>query len=173
MSEAGVKHGEIYKDLESLSNIRQPSGNIKKLDTDSELAERAQTSRANMAKIEYITEKLEEKQDSKTERQLELGDTTINKVYSELKREQDRKDLEEKISAGEQLTEKEILDKLGSPPRPYDVWNFKLDQDFGKEYDGRIPAGIVFNTLYFFTKPGDIVVDPMAGEAKSKDDCIP
>ena len=58
---------------ECLSNIRQTSDNNEQLDTDSELTERAQTSRATMAKIEYVSEKLGENQDAKAERQLELS----------------------------------------------------------------------------------------------------
>ena len=56
--------------------------------------------------------------------------------------------------------------------RPYDVWNFSgLDNRFGIRCPGQIPTDIVFNTLYFFTKPNDLVVDFMAGSGVVKDVC--
>lgn len=80
--------------------------------------------------------------------------------------------------ASPQLLQKQQTDqdRIGllydtNPIRPYSVWNFQLDARFGEEYPGQIPAGIVFNTLYFFTKPGDIVVDPMAGGGVVGDVC--
>lgn len=46
----------------------------------------------------------------------------------------------------------------------YDVWNFAgLDPGFGKPWPGNLPGSLVANTLYYLTKPGDVVVDPMAG----------
>ena len=48
--------------------------------------------------------------------------------------------------------------------RFFDVWNFpSRETEQGREYPGSIPAGIVFNTLYYFSNPGNIIVDPMAG----------
>jgi hypothetical protein len=87
---------------------------------------------------------LEEKGDKETDRKLELGDTTINKVYTEFKAEQIKEELEQDIERGIALTEEQILQKLGVSIRPYDVWNFKLRDGFGKEHPGRIPADIVF-----------------------------
>lgn len=55
--------------------------------------------------------------------------------------------------------------------RPYNVWSFERDKRFGIEHPGNIPAGIVFNTLYFYTEPGDLVVDPMAGGGTVADCC--
>ena len=47
--------------------------------------------------------------------------------------------------------------------RPYSVWTFGKDVIMGEPHPGKTPTGLVYNTLYFFTNPGDLVVDPMAG----------
>jgi hypothetical protein len=48
--------------------------------------------------------------------------------------------------------------------RTWDVWNFiECDPRFGDEWPGRIPAQLVAHILYFFSEPGDLVLDPMAG----------
>lgn len=66
----------------------------------------------------------------------------------------------------------ELLD-LDNFPYLYDVWNFSgRDKRFGLEYPGNIPAGIVLNTLYYYTKQGDLVVDPMAGGGVTVDCCL-
>jgi len=54
----------------------------------------------------------------------------------------------------------------------YDIWNFSgVDNILGKEYPGNIPAGIVLNTLYYYTEKNDLVVDPMAGGGVTIDCC--
>lgn len=69
-------------------------------------------------------------------------------------------------------TDIELMEEFDKNPRPYDVWNFpKLDTRFGKPYPGQIPADIVFQTLYFFTEQGNLVVDPMAGGCITGDVC--
>jgi ParB-like chromosome segregation protein Spo0J len=59
----------------------------------------------------------------------------------------------------------------GFRPTPYDVWSFKHDRAFGIPHPGSIPPGIVAQTLHYFTKPGDLVVDPMAGGGTTIDVC--
>ncbi|MBI1322541.1 chromosome partitioning protein ParB [bacterium] len=56
-------------------------------------------------------------------------------------------------------------------PTPYDVWMFKHDRAYGTRYPGSIPAGIVANALHYFSEPGDLVVDPMAGGGTTIDVC--
>lgn len=75
------------------------------------------------------------------------------------------------IKAGRR-TDMELMEEWGYSPIPYDVWRFNgRDERFGVAYPGNIPAGIVFNVLYFFTKQGDLVVDPMAGGGVTGDVC--
>lgn len=50
----------------------------------------------------------------------------------------------------------------------FDVWNFpKADNE--TSYFGRMPAQVMENLLWFFTKPGDIVVDLFAGSGTTID----
>jgi transposase len=56
--------------------------------------------------------------------------------------------------------------------QPYDFWSFSgCDSRFGFDYPGRIPGQLVLHVLYFYTKPGDLVVDPMAGSGTVIDAC--
>lgn len=82
-------------------------------------------------------------------------------------------DSEIKLKITEQVpkTDIELMAEFDKTPRPYDVWNFKLDSRFGKPYPGQIPADIIFQTLYFFTEQGNKVVDPMAGGGVTGDVC--
>ena len=57
-------------------------------------------------------------------------------------------------------------------PTPYDVWHFKHDRAYGTKYPGSIPASIVANTLHYYTEPGQLVVDPMAGGGTTLDVCL-
>lgn len=59
----------------------------------------------------------------------------------------------------------------GFRPTPYDVWAFKHDRAFGIPHPGSIPAAIVAHALHYFTQPGDLVVDPMAGGGTTLDVC--
>jgi hypothetical protein len=53
------------------------------------------------------------------------------------------------------------------------VWYFReSDELFGLNYPGKTHAHLVFNTLYFFTEKGDLVVDPMAGGGVVGDVCM-
>ena len=58
-------------------------------------------------------------------------------------------------------------------PRLYNVWNFaKRDPRLGYESPGNIPGQIAMNVLYYYTKQGDLVVDPMAGGGSTIDACL-
>jgi len=46
--------------------------------------------------------------------------------------------------------------------RTWDYWQFNnCDDRFGNDWPGRIPAQLVAHTLYYFSRPGDRVLDPM------------
>lgn len=66
------------------------------------------------------------------------------------------------------------LSGINLQPRYFDIWNFSKCMPLtGKDvYPGRIPGQIVFNVLYFFTKSGDLVIDPMAGGGTVIDACL-
>jgi hypothetical protein len=57
---------------------------------------------------------------------------------------------------------------------PWDYWDFNdnADRRFGDDWTGRISAQIIANILYFFSKEGDLVFDPMAGGGVVADTCL-
>jgi ParB family chromosome partitioning protein len=83
--------------------------------------------------------------------QLDAGTKTIHAAYKDLRRR-------DRFTAGFR-------------PTPYDVWSFKHDRAFGIPHPGSIPPGIVAHTLHYFTEPGGMVVDPMAGGGTTLDVC--
>jgi len=65
------------------------------------------------------------------------------------------------------------LADLGIKTQPYDVWNFAKCHDLmGDKHPGRIPGELVCHVLYFYTKPGQLVLDPMAGSGTTLDACL-
>jgi ParB family chromosome partitioning protein len=56
-------------------------------------------------------------------------------------------------------------------PTPYDIWAFRHDRAFGIPHPGSIPAAIIAHALHYFTPPGGLVVDPMAGGGTTLDVC--
>ena len=70
-------------------------------------------------------------------------------------------------------TDQEKFKTLGWGLRTWDQWYFnECDQRFGDDWPGRIPAQLIAHTLYYYTKPGDLVLDPMAGGAVVPDTCL-
>ncbi len=70
-------------------------------------------------------------------------------------------------------TDQEKFKELGWGLRTWDQWNFnECDERFGDDWPGRIPAKLVAHTLFYFTKPGDLVLDPMAGGGVVPDVCL-
>jgi DNA-binding XRE family transcriptional regulator len=70
-------------------------------------------------------------------------------------------------------TDQEKFKELGWGLRTWDQWNFnECDERFGDDWPGRIPAQLVAHTLFYFTKPGDLVLDPMAGGCVVSDVCL-
>lgn len=58
--------------------------------------------------------------------------------------------------------------KMHNPPSSlqfFNIWEFgQADNSYGdKEFPGRMPGQVVENLLWYYTKPLDLVIDPMAG----------
>lgn len=67
----------------------------------------------------------------------------------------------------------ERFEALSIPLKLYDDWSFQgCDTRMGMVYPGRIPGQLVMNTLYYYTSPGDLVIDPMAGGGTVVDACL-
>ena len=70
-------------------------------------------------------------------------------------------------------TDQEKFKELGWGLRTWDQWNFnECDERFGDDWPGRIPTQLIAHTLFYFTKPGDLVLDPMAGGGVVSDVCL-
>jgi ParB-like chromosome segregation protein Spo0J len=160
-SKTNLKQGDKVLESPSVKNLTV--GRI-----DDKLGEEIGVSYGTIRKVELIEEKATEEQKQK----LENNKASIDKVFKELDGKQKLERLNQKKQTGETMTDEEIMRSLGISIRPYSVWNFSgLDNRFGMKYPGQIPADIVFNVLYFFTKPNDLVVDFMAGGGVVKDVC--
>jgi hypothetical protein len=83
--------------------------------------------------------------------QLDAGTKTIHAAYKDMRRR-------DRFSADFR-------------PTPYDVWSFRHDRAFGIPHPGAIPPGLVAHALHYFTPPGGLVVDPMAGGGTTPDVC--
>lgn len=57
--------------------------------------------------------------------------------------------------------------------RVFNVWNFQaLDTRFGIGHPGNIPGQVNMNLNYYYTEPGDLVVDLFAGGGTTYDVCL-
>ena len=53
---------------------------------------------------------------------------------------------------------------LNFSPASGSLWSgFRIDERFGRRHPGNLPAELVRNVLHYFSRPGDVVVDPFAG----------
>jgi ParB family chromosome partitioning protein len=80
---------------------------------------------------------------------LDSGEQTIHAAYKDLRRR-------------DRFT-------TGFKPTPYDVWAFRHDRSFGIPHPGSIPPAIIAHLLHYYSKPSDLVVDPMAGGGTTLD----
>jgi hypothetical protein len=83
--------------------------------------------------------------------QLDAGTKTIHAAYKDLRRR-------DRFTADFR-------------PTPYDVWSFRHDRAFGIPHPGSIPPAIIAHALHYYTSPGALVVDPMAGGGTTVDVC--
>jgi len=70
-------------------------------------------------------------------------------------------------------SDEERMKEFQVAPEIYNVWNFSMrDKRLGHEHIGHIAGQIPLNVIYFYTKQGDLVVDPMAGGGSTIDACL-
>ena len=73
----------------------------------------------------------------------------------------------------ERKSDQERFQSMGWGLRAWDLWSFNdVDQRFGDDWPGQIPAQLVGHTLFYFTREGDLVFDPMAGGGVVPDTCL-
>ena len=102
-------------------------------------------------------------------------------IYEAARTNENAKDKLAKVDAGElsinaaykairKLTESSVGTDIPDIIRFYTCWQFvENDPRFGQPHPGRIPGQIPANIIYYFTEPGDLVVDPMAGGGSTID----
>lgn len=83
-------------------------------------------------------------------------------------------DADKTSTVDEWISGKRKAAEFGNPPESrqhFDVWSFtKADKTAGSQsYFGAIPPQVVENLLWFYTDPGDIVVDLFAGSGTTID----
>jgi hypothetical protein len=80
-------------------------------------------------------------------------------------------DLQKKIRDDELSKREDEKTKFGFDLKERNIWTFDApDPRFGKPgYKGRLPGQVVANALYYYTSPGAIVIDPMAGSGTTGD----
>ncbi|MBF0451132.1 MAG: ParB N-terminal domain-containing protein [Candidatus Magnetomorum sp.] len=67
----------------------------------------------------------------------------------------------------------EIFKSLKWGLRTWDYWHWSsCDDRFGDDWPGRIPAQLIGHILFFFSKQGDLVIDPMGGGGVTSDTCL-
>jgi hypothetical protein len=70
-------------------------------------------------------------------------------------------------------TDHDRFKQLGWGFRTWDQWEFNdCDNRFGDDWPGRIPAQLIAHILRYFSQPGDLVLDPMAGGGVTPDTCL-
>jgi hypothetical protein len=63
--------------------------------------------------------------------------------------------------------------ELGWDFRTWDQWEWNdCDNRFGDDWPGRIPIQLIAHVLRYFSKPGDLIFDPMAGGGVTPDTCL-
>jgi hypothetical protein len=63
--------------------------------------------------------------------------------------------------------------ELGWGLRTWDQWEWNdCDKRFGDDWPGRIPAQLIAHILRYFSKPDDLILDPMAGGGVTPDTCL-
>lgn len=107
----------------------------------------------------------------------------LEKVFEAAKTNENAKEKLARIDRGElsvhaahkslRVLMKEESDEVSEIPefiRFYNSWQFaENDPRFGIPHPGRIPGQISANIIYYYSEPGDLVVDPMAGGGSTID----
>ncbi len=80
-------------------------------------------------------------------------------------------DLHKKIREDEHARREDEKTRFGFDLKERNVWSFDTpDPRFGKPgYKGRLPGQVVANALFYYSEPGWIVLDPMAGSGTTGD----
>lgn len=131
-----------------------------KIDTRAQVAEAIGMKPRSFGKLAKIYELSKENENAKAKlEKLDRGEVSIDAAYNSLRA----------------LLKDEENGEGSKPAIPdmvkfYNSWQFsENDPRFGIPHPGRIPGQIACNIIYYYTEPGDLVVDPMAGGGSTID----
>jgi len=169
--ELGVSKSAVYRWVGHILNREKATRAVKAWRlaalgwTQAEIGERLGASRVT------ITEDVGNSQLGKIDTL--LGDGWNDKSVAEVAQRMDWPLTDAWAAAMQGMDDDERLKHLELKTQPYDVWNFSGCHDLmGDKHPGRIPGELVCHVLYFYTKPGDLVIDPMAGSGTTLDACL-
>ena len=164
MREAELIHKVVAE--QARLNMARPdssrdSGVEKKIDTREVVAGAIGMGASTFGKLKKVFElsKTNANAAEKMER-IDKGELSIDAAHKSLRT------LMTEASDEEPTTEEDIPEFI----RFYNSWQFaENDPRFGIPHPGRIPGQIPANIIYYYTEPGDLVVDPMAGGGSTID----
>lgn len=151
-------------------------------DSDKEIADkRRKLSPENIIAISklLIAGEIQEKVSDK----FNVAQNTISKLWAkkrdEIKSIYEDGKLKKEMAEEFGLTPEEIdkvLQQYGDPinfePTYTSFWPaFGIDNKYGQKHKGHIPAKLIQNILFFYSNPGDIILDPFAGGGTVQDVC--
>lgn len=112
----------------------------------------------------------DEKDQKKILNLIEKKDYDVKDAIKEVERGKREKEIEK--TDPKRMEDLKIMEKLGIKLELYNIWNIaKRDLGFGKEHFGNQPADMIFNLLYYYTNPKDLVWDVCAGGGVVHDVC--
>lgn len=144
--------------------------------------------------IESVKKDLESKKDASGKFVKKLNAESIEKTIKKIKQEQSAQkskqlnnEIKESLTGRDAQLEQYLTCEIDNfdtsnivtidePPASLqytNLWEFtSCDPEFGeKNYPGRMPGQIIENLLWYYTKPFDVVLDPMAGGGTTVDVC--
>jgi hypothetical protein len=143
------------------SGMARDSGVAEKIVTAEVVAESIGMKKDKFKKLKKVFEAAKTNENAKEKLgRIDRGELSIHAAHKSL-RELFKGDSDESTDAGE-----EIPDFI----RYYNSWQFaENDPRFGIPHPGRIPGQISANIIYYYSAPGDLVVDPMCGGGSTLD----
>jgi len=189
ISKSGPKHASILP-LKNMSarEIRESAEKIIKKQIKEKQRQERTTENLNLATKQFIMSRLGIPVD-RIARQLDISQKSIRDDHDFA--QSIKKDLDLNISVSdvskknncpepliwsialENMTDQERFQALNWGLLTWDHWYWNdLDYRFGDDWPGRIPAQLVAHTLFYFTRKGHLVFDPMAGGGVVPDVCL-
>jgi len=137
----------------------KPKGTVipeeEKVNTYKEVAEMVGLKPTTFKSLKVIFEKAEEFDGVKDKiKKMDAGELSIYRVWKSVR------------SLGKDMNPNDIPDFI----KFFNNWHFsEPDVRFGISHPGRTAGQVVGNLIYYYTEPGDLIIDPMAGGGSTGD----